>query len=59
LTTQGGPLNTTLTLPVLIYRRAFRGFAMGEAAAMGALASVALVIFGAFYFKFLWRRAER
>lgn len=59
LTTQGGPLNTTLTLPVLIYRRAFRGFAMGEAAAMGALASVALIIFGVLYFRFLWKRAER
>lgn len=58
LTTQGGPLNTTLTMPVLIYRRAFRGFAMGEAAAMGALASVALVMFGLIYFRFLWRRGE-
>jgi len=56
LTTQGGPLNTTLTLPVLIYRRAFRGFAMGEAAAMGSLASVALMIVGVFYFKYLWKR---
>jgi len=56
LTTQGGPLNTTLTLPVLIYRRAFRGFAMGEAAAMGALASVALMLVGVFYFKYLWKR---
>lgn len=59
LTTQGGPLNTTLTLPVLIYRRAFRGFAMGEAAAMGALASLALVLFGIAYFKFFWKRAEK
>jgi multiple sugar transport system permease protein len=56
LTTQGGPLNTTLTLPVLIYRRAFRGFAMGEAAAMGSLASVALMIVGVFYLKYLWKR---
>lgn len=56
LTTQGGPMNTTLTLPVLIYRRAFRGFAMGEAAAMAALVSVILVGLGIFYFKFLWRR---
>lgn len=56
LTTQGGPLNRTLTLPVLIYRRAFRGFAMGEAAAMGALASVLLVIVGVLYFKYAWRR---
>lgn len=56
LTTQGGPLNTTLTLPVLIYRRAFRGFAMGEAAAMGALASAMLVFVGVLYFKYVWRR---
>jgi multiple sugar transport system permease protein len=56
LTTQGGPLNTTLTLPVLIYRRAFRGFAMGEAAVMGSLASVALMIVGVLYLKYLWKR---
>lgn len=59
LTTQGGPLNTTLTMPVLIYRRAFRSFAMGEAAAMGALASIVLVMFGFIYFKFIWKREER
>ncbi len=59
LTTQGGPLNTTLTLPVLIYRRAFRGTAMGEAAAMGALASVVLVVLGTIYFKFLWKHSEK
>ncbi|MEM1759729.1 MAG: sugar ABC transporter permease [Thermofilaceae archaeon] len=57
LTTQGGPLNRTLTLPVFIYRRAFRGFAMGEAAAMGAMASVLLALIGLFYFKYLWRKA--
>lgn len=56
LTTQGGPLNRTMTLPVLIYRRAFRGFAMGEAAAMGALAAAMLVLIGVLYFKFIWRR---
>jgi multiple sugar transport system permease protein len=56
LTTQGGPLNATLTLPVLIYRRAFRGFAMGEAAVMGSLASVALMIVGVLYLKYLWKR---
>lgn len=56
LTTQGGPLNRTLTLPVLIYRRAFRGFAMGEAASMGTLASVLLAVVGLIYFKYLWRK---
>lgn len=56
LTTKGGPLNQTMTLPVLIYRKAFRGFAMGEAAAMGALAATILVTVGVVYFKFVWRR---
>lgn len=56
LTTQGGPLNATLTLPALIYRRAFRGFAMGDAAAMATLVSIVLVGFGILYFKYLWRR---
>ncbi len=55
LTTQGGPLNATLTLPVLIYRRAFRG-GMGEATSMGALAAAILIIVGIVYFKYLWRR---
>lgn len=56
LTTQGGPLNTTLTLPVLIYRKAFRGFAMGEAAAIATLVGLVLIIFGIVYFKYVWRR---
>ncbi|MFQ5796920.1 MAG: carbohydrate ABC transporter permease [Candidatus Bipolaricaulia bacterium] len=58
LTTQGGPLNTTLTLPVLIYRKAFRGFAMGEASAMATLVGIALVGLGILYFKYLWRRSS-
>lgn len=56
LTTKGGPLNKTMTIPVLIYRKAFRGFAMGEAAAMGALAAATLVAVGVVYFRFVWRR---
>ena len=34
LTTQGGPGTATQTLPVLIYRTAFKTFRLGEASAV-------------------------
>jgi multiple sugar transport system permease protein len=34
LTTEGGPGNTTETLPVLVFRRAFKEYRMGQAAAI-------------------------
>lgn len=53
LTTQGGPGSITETLPVLIYRTAFKTFRLGEASAMSVTVAVLLVVIGIFYFKYL------
>ena len=53
LTTQGGPGTRTQTLPVLIYRTAFKTFRLGEASAISVTIAILLVIVGVFYFKYL------
>lgn len=53
LLTQGGPAGSTQTLPVMIYDRAFNGFAMGEASAISVLLCVFLLIFSVLYIKFV------
>ena len=53
LLTQGGPSGATQTLPVMIYDRAFNGFAMGEASAISVLLCVFLLIFSVLYIKFV------
>ena len=53
LLTQGGPSGSTQTLPVLIYDRAFNGFAMGEASAISVLLCVFLLIFSVIYIRFV------
>jgi len=53
LTTQGGPGTITQTLPVLIYRTAFKTFRLGEASAMSVTVAILLVVIGVFYFKYL------
>jgi multiple sugar transport system permease protein len=53
LLTQGGPSGSTQTLPVLIYDRAFNGFAMGEASTISVLLCVFLLIFSVLYIKFV------
>lgn len=56
LTTEGGPMNATMTVPVLIYRKAFRTFNMGEAAALSSMSGLVLATLGVLYFKFMWKR---
>ncbi|HEX5699332.1 MAG TPA: sugar ABC transporter permease [Rubrobacter sp.] len=53
LLTQGGPSGATQTLPVLIYDRAFNGFALGEASAISVLLCVFLLIFSVLYIRFV------
>jgi multiple sugar transport system permease protein len=55
LTTQGGPVNATMTLPVLVYKRAFKTFRMGQSSAVGTITVVGLIILGIIYFKYLWK----
>lgn len=52
LTTEGGPANASMTLPVLIYKKAFKMLQMGDAAAIAVMASAVLVVLGVLYFKF-------
>jgi multiple sugar transport system permease protein len=55
LTTQGGPVNATMTLPVMVYKRAFKTFRMGQSSAVGTITVVSLIILGIIYFKYLWK----
>jgi len=59
LTTKGGPLNSTMTLPALAYRYAFKMFRMGEGSAVASITIVSLITFGVIYFKFLYKPMER
>ncbi len=51
LTTRGGPGRATDTLPLMIYRSAFRTFRLGEAAAIATIAGVVMIMLGIVYFK--------
>jgi multiple sugar transport system permease protein len=53
LLTQGGPSGTTQTLPVLIYDKAFNGFALGEASAISVLLCAFLLVFSLIYIRFV------
>jgi len=59
MTTQGGPVNSTMTLPALIYKRAFKTFNMGESAAMATVVGFFLIAVGFLFFKYVWKRAEQ
>lgn len=59
LTTQGGPVNATMTLPVLAYRRAFKTFRLGEAMAIATITVVALIVLGTIYFKYMYKPVEQ
>ena len=58
LTTQGGPGSATQTLPVLIYRTAFKTFRLGEASAISITVAIILIIIGILYFKYLSPKSE-
>lgn len=55
LTTQGGPVNATMTLPVLVYKTAFKTFRLGQSSAVGTITVVGLIIVGIIYFKYMWK----
>lgn len=45
LMTEGGPLDTTTTLPVMIYKSAFKTFRVSQAAAISVIVFLILVVF--------------
>jgi multiple sugar transport system permease protein len=56
--TNGGPDNSTVTVVMLIYREAFRGFDLGTAAALSVMVLVVLLVLNIAQFRFLHRGAE-
>jgi multiple sugar transport system permease protein len=57
LMTGGGPLDSTTTLPVLVYLKAFSDFEFGRAAAIAIITLAILCVLLAIYFFFI-KRAE-
>lgn len=51
--TKGGPVTATTTLPIYIYKTAFRFYDMGYASAIGVIWMVSVLIFSIFYIKYL------
>lgn len=58
LTTEGGPGHIMQTLTILVYRRAFKVFRLGEGAAVATIGAALLVVMGLLYFKFLSPKRE-
>ncbi|EAR51289.1 ABC transporter membrane-spanning permease - sugar transport [Oceanicola granulosus HTCC2516] len=57
LTTKGGPLDMTETMPVAIYERAFQQFRLGEASAMSVSLALFLLVFAYCFIRFVPRGA--
>jgi sorbitol/mannitol transport system permease protein len=53
--TQGGPGTETSNLPFYIYQRAFLGFDIGQAAAMGVVVVIATVIIATFALRLMFK----
>ncbi len=51
LLTAGGPATATTTLPILVYKKAFQSFRMGEASGLSVLMFIILLVYTIFYNK--------
>jgi sorbitol/mannitol transport system permease protein len=58
LMTQGGPGTASANLPYYIYQRAFEGFDVGQAAAMGVVVVVGTLIVSTFALRLMFRSFE-
>lgn len=58
LTTEGGPGHIMQTLTILVYRRAFKVFRLGEGAAVATIGAALLMVMGILYFKFFSPKRE-
>ena len=56
--TEGGPVNSTTTLAIYVYRTAFIGLEIGYAAAIGLVLLVCLAVFAAVYIRLMQRGEE-
>ena len=59
LLTGGGPVDTTNTLVVNVYRQAFSNQELGRAAAIGALGLVLSLLVTVVYFMMEWRNVAK
>ncbi len=57
MTTRGGPIRSTTTLPVLMYERAFHRYDLGGASAIGVYTVLILLLFSFVYFVY-WKKAR-
>jgi multiple sugar transport system permease protein len=53
--TKGGPITSTTTWPIYIYKNAFRFFDLSYGSSMGVIWMLAILIFSIFYIKYLGR----
>ncbi|MBS6644518.1 MAG: sugar ABC transporter permease [Clostridiaceae bacterium] len=51
LLTKGGPANSTYTVPILIFEKAFTEFNVGQSVALASLVGIVLITFGIWYFR--------
>lgn len=56
--TEGGPVNSTLTLVYLIYIRAFRNLNFGHASALSVMLAVIIFIFSIFYIRIIAKESN-
>lgn len=49
--TKGGPSNSTTTIPLLIYQKAFAEFNIGQAMALASMVGIVLIILGILFFR--------
>ena len=59
MTTQGGPVNSTTTLTVYVYRQAFENLNISYASAIGLVTLVALLLLSVFYVRAMEGTEER
>ncbi|WP_449374290.1 carbohydrate ABC transporter permease [Arthrobacter psychrolactophilus] len=55
LMTAGGPGTASANLPFYIYQRAFLGFDIGQAAAMGVVVVIATIVIATFALRLIFR----
>ena len=58
LLTQGGPVYSTITPPLLVYNTLFKEFSLGRAAAISVLMTGVLLIAMVFYLRAYYRSEE-
>ena len=56
--TKGGPNGETITLPLLIYQKAFSEFNVGVSMALASMVGVVLILLGMLYFKYIYKTED-